>query len=221
MTLVLTVVLLVNGFTVNGFAVTVDTWGDDHEAYEERLYGDINLDYQVNAIDYLFLKRAVLGTFELFLNEQKCAADIDRNNKINAIDYLILKRSIIGTMAPMGPIVEELRPNRFASLTDEELYAQIDKMLDSDPAPEGANILAVSFQRIKRETQGAKVLGSLGFPDDFEDAAYLEIGHSTGMYLHVVIEVPLEQLREAIFKLWRCEEISECLIHGDEVSYPV
>lgn len=221
LTLVLTAALLLSCFAVNSLAITVDRFGDSHEDYLEELYGDINLDYQVNAVDYMLLKRAVLGTYALSSDEQKRAADIDQDGEVTALDYLLLKRSVIGTRPMPGLVVEELHPNFYASLTDEELYAQIDEMLASDPNPEGANILAVSFQRIKRETQGAAVLGSLGFSDDFEDPVYLDIGHMTNLYLHVVIEVPPEQLREAIFKLFRCEEISECLIHGNEVSYPV
>lgn len=220
LTLVLTAALLLSCFAVNCLAVTVDEWGDSHERYDEDLYGDINSDYQVNAVDYMLLKRAVLGTYALSSDEQKRAADIDQDGEVTAFDYLLLKRSVIGTRPMPGLIVEELHPNFYASLTDEELYARIDETLASDPNPEGANILAVAFQRIKRETQGAAVLGSLGFSDDFEDPVYLNIGRQSGIYLYVVIEVPPEQLREAIFKLCRCEEVASCSIHGNEVSFP-
>lgn len=221
LTAALSTALLATGLSVGGLAKTVDKWGDNHEIYEERLYGDINLDYKVNSTDYAMLKRAVLGTYVIAPNTDTwVAADINKNGKLDTADYMLLKRSVLGTFPPLGLIIEELRPNPYASMTDEELYAKIDAMLAADPNPKGANILAISFQRIKRETQGAALLGSLGLPDDFADPAYLDVGHTTGMYLWIVIEVPSEQLRETIFKLWRCDEISDCMIHGDTVEYP-
>lgn len=218
----LTALLLTGGLSVSGLAKTEDRFGDDPDAYCEILYGDVNLDGKLDANDYLLLKRAVMGSYPMVVLQEVQASDVNRDGKVNAVDYLLVKRAILGTYGPMGIVEEELTPNFYASLTDEELYAQIDEMLASDPDKEGQNLLMFTFKRIKRESQGAAVLESLGFPEDlYNDPCYLHIGHATNMYLVVVMKVPQEQLREAIFKLRRCDEIGGCLTHGDQWSYPV
>lgn len=219
LTAVLTVAVLVSGLAIYGLAITKDTFGDDPKAYFERLYGDVNLDWELNAIDYMMVKRAVSGTYTLADKQAMEAADVNQDGAVNAIDYLIIKRSVFGTFGPLGIITEELKPNFYASLTDEELYALIDEELAADPDPEGQNLLLFGFKRIKRESQGAAVLGSLGFPDDLEDPIYLDVGHATNLYLMILMEVPREHLREAIFQLRRCDEIGGCQIHGDQWSY--
>ena len=214
--------LLISGLALNGLAKTEDAFGEDPTAYDEVLYGDVNQDGKLNSLDYLLVKRAVMGSYRLPEGRETLAADIDGNGKVNAIDYLLLKRIILGTMASPGVVEEELSPNFYASLTDEELYAQIDAELAADPDKEGQNLLLFSFKRIKRESQGAAVLESLGFPEDlYNHPMYVHIGHATNLYLVVVMEVPQEQLREAIFKLRRCDEIGGCLTHADRWSYEV
>lgn len=217
----LTVALLGSLLAPTALAATKDAFGDDPAAYDELLYGDVNLDGKLDVYDYLLLKRAVLGSYSLAEGEETLAADVDKNGDVNAIDYLLVKRSILGSLGSLGVVEEELSPNVYASLTDEELYALIDGELASDPDKEGQNLLLFTFKRIKRESQGAAVLSSLGFAEDlYNDPSYLRIGHATNLYLVVVMEVPEEQLREAIFKLRRCDEIGGCLTHGDRWSYP-
>lgn len=67
------------------------------------LPGDLNGDGQRSVIDYIMLKRHVLGTYvipEVFLP----AADINGNGELNALDYLLLKRAILGTFGiPEAP----------------------------------------------------------------------------------------------------------------------
>lgn len=222
LTAVLTAALLLGSLAVGTSAVTVDKFGDDHRAYDERLYGDINLDWKLDATDYMMVKRAVLGTYSIIVEQEVQAADVNQNGVIDAMDYVIIKRAILGTIEPLGGVVEELTPNPYADLTDEELYAQIDEMLANDPDPEGQNLLMFSFKRIKRESQASTVLASLGFSDDLYDkTTYIHVGHMTNMYLVLIMKVPPEQVREAIFKLYRCDEIGGCLTHGDQYSYEV
>lgn len=57
--------------------------------------GDINRDGKINSVDYLFVKRAFLGTVELD-NTQLQAAYI-KENKITAMTYLMIKRHVLGT----------------------------------------------------------------------------------------------------------------------------
>lgn len=58
--------------------------------------GDVDQNGQINALDYLLLKRHVLGTRQLSA-ERQLLADIDRNGSLNALDYLLLKRHVLGS----------------------------------------------------------------------------------------------------------------------------
>ena len=60
-----------------------------------RMPGDVDGDGEITALDYLYLKRYILGTFsgEIVLEN----ADVDGNGKIDAMDYLYLKRGYLGT----------------------------------------------------------------------------------------------------------------------------
>ncbi len=58
------------------------------------IVGDVDGDEEVNAKDYMMLKRAVLGTYTL---NKSAAADIDGDGNVNAKDYMMLKRKVLGT----------------------------------------------------------------------------------------------------------------------------
>ena len=60
-----------------------------------RMPGDVDGDGEITALDYLYLKRYILGTFsgEIVLEN----ADVDGDGKIDATDYLYLKRGYLGT----------------------------------------------------------------------------------------------------------------------------
>ena len=60
------------------------------------LPGDLNGDGLIDTLDYMMLKRAVLGTFTLN-DEQKAAADVNRDHDIDALDYMMVKRHVMGT----------------------------------------------------------------------------------------------------------------------------
>lgn len=75
------------------------------EAYFESLYptpaedvmlGDVNGDEEVNAVDYMMVKRSVLGKYELD-KTQKYAADVNENGRVDAADYAMVKRHVLGT----------------------------------------------------------------------------------------------------------------------------
>ena len=67
-----------------------------HAFSESFQRGDVNQDGMVNSIDYLMVKRFVLGT--LLLNEnQQSIADTNNDGHVDAMDYLITKRCVLGT----------------------------------------------------------------------------------------------------------------------------
>ena len=114
--------------------------------------------------------------------------------------------------------IRELTPKRYDAMTDGEVYAEIDKMLADDPNPEGRNDLLFSFRRLRRKEQVLPVLESLGFSGDSDDYSF---GYATGTVLMVRTTAPAEDLREALFRLYRCAEIGTVYTHAKEVSYPV
>ncbi len=64
--------------------------------------GDANGDGRVNAVDYMLVKRDVLGTFSL--GERTGYADVNRDGAVNAVDYMLVKRAVLGTYAlPRNP----------------------------------------------------------------------------------------------------------------------
>lgn len=211
LTAVLSAAILVSGLAICGSAETVDRFGDDHKAYDERLYGDVNLDWKVDAIDYMPAKRAVLGTFSISKQDLR-QTNINQNGEIDAVDYMLIKRSVLGTVAPLGFAPQrELTAKAADALTDEELYDRIDKEI-AEAIKYDATDLLIRFQRITRETQAAEILSSLGLPDDLNDKS-VYVGYFWGNYrygetLSIRLCVPEElSLRDTLFKLYRCAEL--------------
>lgn len=60
------------------------------------LLGDLNGDDTISAMDYLLLKRAVLGSYDL-TDDQSVAADVNWDGEVNSLDYMLVKRHVLGT----------------------------------------------------------------------------------------------------------------------------
>ncbi len=58
--------------------------------------GDVDTDGDVDANDYLLLKRAVIGTYKL-TEAGALRADANGNGRIDSFDYLLVKRHVLGT----------------------------------------------------------------------------------------------------------------------------
>ena len=56
---------------------------------------------KIDATDYLMIKRAFLGTYDLS-DEQMILADVNGNGEIDATDYLMVKRAFLGTYVIPG-----------------------------------------------------------------------------------------------------------------------
>lgn len=64
--------------------------------------GDLNDDGDVNAIDYMMLKRSVMGSYSLSA-AQRLAADVNGDERVNALDYAMVKQHVMGIVSiPQG-----------------------------------------------------------------------------------------------------------------------
>ena len=61
---------------------------------EEILYGDVNGDKKINSLDYILIRKHILGQTTLN-NSQKQRADIVKDNKINSMDYITIRKIIL------------------------------------------------------------------------------------------------------------------------------
>lgn len=68
----------------------------DTPAPSDVMLGDLDGSGKIDTKDYIFLKRAVLGTYTL-TDKQKAAADVNGDGKINSVDYMQVKRHVLGT----------------------------------------------------------------------------------------------------------------------------
>ena len=62
----------------------------------ETVLGDLDGDGEIGAVDYVMVKRSVLGTFMLGAAQNVCA-DVNRDGNVDAIDYVMIKRHVLGT----------------------------------------------------------------------------------------------------------------------------
>jgi len=88
------------------FEVQLNDVAIDPEPYLLGLYniadpitGDINYDGKVDAVDYIYIKRDIMGTYDL-TDEQREIADINNDGKVDAKDALLAKRIALGTYKP-------------------------------------------------------------------------------------------------------------------------
>lgn len=78
----------------------------------EKLYGDLNNDGGVNAIDFALLRGELLGTKPLTGNDWEKNADLNQDSAVNAIDFAILRQYLLGIVntLPVIPNTPEPTP---------------------------------------------------------------------------------------------------------------
>lgn len=65
--------------------------------------GDIDMDNEVTAKDYMTLKRTVLGNYQLS-DDAALVADVNADGEVDARDYMILKRHVLGKYKITGTV---------------------------------------------------------------------------------------------------------------------
>lgn len=80
--------------------------------------GDVNGDGNIDTVDYIIVKRNVLGTYKFDENPDtvdisKVCADVNMNGTVDVVDYIMIKRHIIGSyqipdlrVNPNGELIE-------------------------------------------------------------------------------------------------------------------
>ncbi|OGO87694.1 MAG: hypothetical protein A2Y15_06835 [Clostridiales bacterium GWF2_36_10] len=90
--------------------------------------GDTNGDGQVGALDYLRIKRAVLGTFTLE-KEYLLSALVSGNTKPNAKDYLFVKRHFLGTFNLYGGGTMDYNGTKIAYIPIDDRPVNVDRVI--------------------------------------------------------------------------------------------
>lgn len=75
----------------------VKVYGKDPSGGQEILYGDLNDDRQVDAIDFALLKKYLLSTDTAGINLKN--ADVNKDGEVNAIDFANLRLYLLGKIS--------------------------------------------------------------------------------------------------------------------------
>lgn len=89
-------ILVPHGFDPETQAISIGAYFTLETPKPAGMPGDVDGDGLIDSIDYLLLKRHVLGTFHLTA-EQQVFADVNRDGLIDSVDYLLVKRHALGT----------------------------------------------------------------------------------------------------------------------------
>ena len=84
-----------SGNIYTGDLVTV-TVNDQSKTYEIVLYGDCNGDGEIDALDYVKLRKYIMGSATIE-DSYKEAADVNKDGIVDAIDYVRLRKYIMNT----------------------------------------------------------------------------------------------------------------------------
>lgn len=71
---------------------------DGEKAYTAVIYGDVNGDGKITAVDYVNVKNYIMNASKL-VDSYLTAADVNRDGKITAVDYVQIKNSIMGNLS--------------------------------------------------------------------------------------------------------------------------
>ena len=69
---------------------------EEGEVEEELLYGDANNDGKISALDYIVLRKHILGAETITDSTCLELADANQDGKISALDYVLVRKTILG-----------------------------------------------------------------------------------------------------------------------------
>lgn len=87
----------VNTDTFVGSGTTVQIFRGDKciQTYTCKLYGDVNGDGKISAVDYMTLMNKIMGVKEITGDIERDVADINSDKKISAVDYMYIMNDIM------------------------------------------------------------------------------------------------------------------------------
>lgn len=196
------IVLLVLLFTFS----TVVVGSAQSNAEAASVFGDVNSDTEVDAKDYMMVKRHVLQTYTLSAAEMSMA-DLNGDGDVTARDYMVLKLIVLGRYEPQQP-----ERNPYSDLTDEELYAEIDRLLSVEREP---GEVMIRFLESVASDQALAIFDALAITELFQaEPRFLDGGER----LMCTVTVEEEDVREVMFALARHEAVYS--VSGNEILYP-
>ena len=87
--------VVTNDTIKTGYSVTIKT-KDYEKTLKTVLYGDVNGDGKISAVDYVLIKNYIMKKTTLSGANLE-AADVDKNKTISAVDYVRVKNNIMGS----------------------------------------------------------------------------------------------------------------------------
>lgn len=87
----------VNAEKIVGTGTKIEIYRGDNciQTYICKLYGDINGDGKISAIDYMLVMNKIMEVKNITGDIEKDVADINEDNKISAIDYMMIMNDIL------------------------------------------------------------------------------------------------------------------------------
>lgn len=65
------------------------------QEYECMLYGDVNGDGKISAMDYTLIKNHIMEVQQITDTSQKLTADVNNDNRVSTMDYTLIKNHIM------------------------------------------------------------------------------------------------------------------------------
>lgn len=87
--LLIIIFLLVKSYTKVNFQSNIS-----HGDVIDKIKGDVNDDGKVNSLDYIIIRKHIMGLSKLDSNKL-AYADINNDNKVNSLDYVIIRKIIL------------------------------------------------------------------------------------------------------------------------------
>jgi hypothetical protein len=88
----------------SGFLFNLNWWKFNTTTTPTVIYGDVNGDKVVDALDFATLKQYLMGSITTFPSENgKLAADVNLDNAVDAIDFANIKKFLLGSI-PSLPV---------------------------------------------------------------------------------------------------------------------
>lgn len=162
--------------------------------------GDLDKNGSSDVVDYMMLKRHVLGAFELSI-VQACCADVNLDGTVDSVDYMTLKRIVLGTFELPQPDWD----TPIAESTDAQLRERINYKL---AASRETGRISVGFTADATAETIAATFAEAGLSSDLQDTSvytsFVSLPDGSCSY---TVRVSEETIRDVMFALYRSENV--------------